>query len=210
MNPTFDQKRIYVSELWGKEVPFLPQKRKQFQVQTLSPLWIHCCCLDNHKLLNALSNFWLNAHSNFTFSYNSDLEWKLGLFKVVSKCRVVFCFCDLDHKCPNQHQRCCSEPVKSAHLGCRLAYPPPADPDTLAPAVSESALSVSCSPSLLPIKTQVFRSSFLCGHVFVSQIVWEWYSPHDWVELWWTLAQHCHLSRYPWTALPMSFFFFVC
>ena len=37
---------------------------------------------------------------------------------------------------------CCSEPVKSARLGCRLAQPPPADPDTLAPAVSKSALSV--------------------------------------------------------------------
>ena len=45
-----------------------------------------------------------------------------------------------------------------------------ADPDTLAPAVSESALSVSCSPSLFPIKTRVFSSSFLRGRVFVSTV----------------------------------------
>ena len=41
---------------------------------------------------------------------------------------------------------------RAALLGCRLAYPPPADPDTLAPAVSDSAFSVSCSPSLLSVK----------------------------------------------------------
>ena len=75
---------------------------------------------------------------------------------------------------------CCSEPVKSAHLWCRLAYPPPADPDTLAPAMSESVLSVPCSPSLLSIKMRVFCSNFLWGRVFISDFVWEWYSPHDW------------------------------
>ena len=37
-----------------------------------------------------------------------------------------------------------------------LAYPPPTDPDTLAPAVSESAIHVSCSPPLLFLKTRVF------------------------------------------------------
>ena len=68
---------------------------------------------------------------------------------------------------------CCSEPVKSTHLGCTLAYPPPADPDTLAPAVSGSALSVWCRPSLFPIKTRVFSSNCLCGRVFVSVFVWE-------------------------------------
>ena len=78
---------------------------------------------------------------------------------------------------------CCSEPVKSAHLGCTLAYPPPADPDTLAPAVSGSALSVWCRPSLFPIKTRVFSSNCLCGCVFVSVFVWEWYWPHDWRRL---------------------------
>ena len=68
---------------------------------------------------------------------------------------------------------CCSEPVKSAHLGCTLAYPPPADPDTLAPAVNGSALSVWCRPSLFPIETRVFSSNCLCGRVFVSVFVWE-------------------------------------
>ena len=72
--------------------------------------------------------------------------------------------------CPDH---CCSEPVKSAHLGCTLAYPPPADPDTLAPAVSGSALSVWCRPSLFPIETRVFSSNCLCGRVFVSVFVWE-------------------------------------
>ena len=52
--------------------------------------------------------------------------------------------------------------MKSAHLGCTLAYPPPADPDTLAPAVSGSALSVWCRPSLFPIKTRVFSSLWSC------------------------------------------------
>ena len=68
---------------------------------------------------------------------------------------------------------CCSEPVKTAHLGCTLAYPPPADPDTLAPALTESVLSVWCSPSLFPIKARVFGSHCLCGRVFVSVFVWE-------------------------------------
>ena len=78
---------------------------------------------------------------------------------------------------------CCSEPVKSARLGCTLAYPPPADPDTLAPALSGSALSVWCRPSLFPIKTRVFSSNCLCGRVFISVFVWEWYWPHDWRRL---------------------------
>ena len=52
---------------------------------------------------------------------------------------------------------CCSEPVKSAHLGCTLAYPPPADPDTLAPALTKSALSRWCMPSLFPIKNAGLR-----------------------------------------------------
>ena len=49
----------------------------------------------------------------------------------------------------------------------------------LVSAVSESALSMSCSP-LLSAKSRVFLSSFICGRVFVSRFVWEWYSPHDW------------------------------
>ena len=84
---------------------------------------------------------------------------------------------------PSSVWHCCSEPVKSAHLGCTLAYPPPADPDTLAPAVNGSALSVWCRPSLLPIETRVFSSNCLCGRVFVSVFVWEWYWPHDWRRL---------------------------
>ena len=40
-------------------------------------------------------------------------------------------------------------------------------------AVSESTLSVYCSPSLLSVKTWVFCSSFLYGRVFVSGFVWE-------------------------------------
>ena len=71
---------------------------------------------------------------------------------------------------PHGHH-CCSEPVKSAHLGCTLAYTPPADPDTLAPAPTESALSVWCRPSLFPIKTWVFGSHCLCGRVFISWFV---------------------------------------
>ena len=82
-----------------------------------------------------------------------------------------------------QTLHCCSEPVKSARLGCTLAYPPPADPDRLAPAVSKSELSVWCRPSLFPIKTLVFSSNCLCGRVFVSRFFWEWYSPHDWRRL---------------------------
>ena len=54
----------------------------------------------------------------------------------------------------NSRGHCCSEPVKSAGLGCTLAYPPPADPNRLAPSMSESALSVWCSPSLFPIKNE--------------------------------------------------------
>ena len=53
--------------------------------------------------------------------------------------------------------------------GCTLAYPPPADTDTLAPAdtdtlaptVSGSTLSVWCRPSLFPIKTRIFSSNCL-------------------------------------------------
>ena len=47
---------------------------------------------------------------------------------------------------------CCSKPGKSARLGSRLAYLTLTDPDMLAPTMSESALRVSCSPSLLSIK----------------------------------------------------------
>ena len=84
------------------------------------------------------------------------------------------------YECPDH---CCSEPVKSAHLGCTLAYPPPADPDTLAPALTKSALSVWCRPSLFPIKTRVFGSHCLCGGVFVSRFVWEWHLTHNWRRL---------------------------
>ena len=96
------------------------------------------------------------------------------------------------NKLPPLHCRhhCCSEPVKSTHSGCRLAYSPPADPDTLAPTVSELALRMSCSPSLLSIKTKVFCSNFLCGLVFISDIFWEWYSPHDWRRL--SFIMLCH------------------
>ena len=54
-----------------------------------------------------------------------------------------------------------------------LAYAPPAGPDTLASAVTESALRVSCSPSLLSVKSWVLCFSVLCGRVFVSKKVWE-------------------------------------
>ena len=56
---------------------------------------------------------------------------------------------------------------------CRLAYQRRADPDTLALTESKSMLSASCSPSLLSIKPRVFGSSFLCGCVFISELVWE-------------------------------------
>ena len=41
----------------------------------------------------------------------------------------------------------------------------------LAPDVSESALRVSCSPSLLSVKTWVFSCCILWGHVFISEFI---------------------------------------
>ena len=53
---------------------------------------------------------------------------------------------------------------------CRVAYPQPADPDTLARAMSESMLSVSFSPSLLSIKKRGSSVSVFFVAVYSFQI----------------------------------------